>query len=305
MIDYPTQRMARFLQEMLGSLPVQLIYTLIRITCILILGVLVLRFIDSALKRVQSIVAHGGAGRTTRLDQRTETLRHIVRSVSRVLLGVVLVPWITSELGFNIQSLLASAGIGVAIVGLAIGFGSQSLVKDIISGFFILLEDQYGVGDVVRIGSQDGVVERMSLRVTVLRNLEGHVHVIPNGTIQTVTVLTKEWARAVMDVTVSQKEDVDRVFEILRRIGDGLASDMSDRVLEKPQVLGIERLSDEGVTIRSIVKTLPLQQSEVMREWRRRIKETFDREGIEIPGKVMVLVNGRSPELQPRSGERV
>ena len=113
---------------------------------------------------------------------------------------VVLVT-IISELGFDIGPILASAGIA----GLAIGFGAQSLVKDVISGFFILFEDQYGVGDVVKIGDLSGVVERMTLRVTVLRNLEGQVHVIPNGNIHTVTVMTKEWARAVVDVTVSLK----------------------------------------------------------------------------------------------------
>jgi small conductance mechanosensitive channel len=263
---------------------------LIRITFILILGGLTMKFIDSALKRVRYIVNHGG-GMHARLDQRAETLRHIIRSVSRAVLGVVLLIWITSELGFDTKTLLASAGIA----GLAIGFGAQSLVKDVISGFFVLLEDQYGVGDVVRIGSLDGVVEHMTLRVTVLRNVEGHVHVIPNGSVQTVTVLSKDWARAIIDVTVSQREDLDRVVEVLRGIASGLAADMSDRLLEKPQVLGIEKMSDDGITIRSMVKTPPLQQVDVMREWRRRIKESFDQEGISLPTKVALLVSEGEP----------
>jgi moderate conductance mechanosensitive channel len=280
--------MIGLLREMFGRAAVPaLLYPLIRIACILLFGVLLMRLIDSALKRVRSIVTHGGAIRTARLDQRAETLRHIVRSVSRIALGIIMVLWIAPELGFKIEALLAGAGIA----GLAIGFGAQSLVKDVISGFFILLEDQYGVGDVVRIGQQDGVVEDMSLRVTRLRNLEGHVHVIPNGNIQTVTVLTKDWSRAVIDVTVSQREDLDRVFELLRRVAASLATDWPDRVLEKPQVLGIERLSDEGVTIRSMVKTPPAQQADVLREWRRRIKDAFDKQGIQIPGKVMLLVS--------------
>ena len=133
------------------------------------------------------------------MDQRAETLRLIVRSVVKFALIVFVGLTISSELGFNIAPLLASVGI----VGVAVGFGAQSLVKDVISGFFILLEDQYSVGDVIRVGTSSGVVERMSLRATVLRNLEGRVHIIPNGTIQTVTVLTKEWARAVVEVTVS------------------------------------------------------------------------------------------------------
>jgi small conductance mechanosensitive channel len=262
---------------------------LIRITVILILGGLAMKFIDSALKRVRYITNHGG--RTTRLDQRAETLRQIIRSVSRAVLGVVLLIWITSELGFDTKTLLASAGI----VGLAIGFGAQSLVKDVIAGFFVLLEDQYGVGDVVRIGLLDGVVEHMTLRVTVLRNVEGHVHIIPNGSVQTLTVLSKDWARAIIDVTVSQKEDLDRVVEVLRRIASGLAADMPDRLLEKPQVLGIEKMSDDGLTIRSMVKTPPLQQADVMREWRRRIKESFDQEGISLPTKVALLVSEGEP----------
>src|SRR5262249_12930451 len=185
---------------------------------ILLFGYLAMRLIDSALRRVRSIVTHGGAIHTARLDQRAETLRQIIRSVCRIALAIVILLTIAPELGINIQAMLAGAGI----VGLAIGFGAQSLVKDVISGFFVLLEDQYGVGDAVRIGSQDGVVEHMSLRVTVLRNLEGHVHVIPNGNIQTVTVLTKDWSRAVIDVTVGQKEDLNRVMEILRNIASGL-----------------------------------------------------------------------------------
>src|SRR5262249_44254326 len=133
-------------------------------------------------------------------------------------------------------------------------------------------------------------VERMTLRVTVLRNLEGHVHIIPNGNIQNVTVMTKDWSRAIMDVTVSQKENLERVFGVLRSVGDGLAKDMADHVLEAPQVLGIDRLSDEGVTIRSMVKTPPAQQVVVLREWRLRIVETFEKEGIELPDKTMQVV---------------
>ena len=125
----------------------------------------------------------------------------------------------------------------------------------------------------------------MTLRVTVLRNLEGQVHVVPNGNIQMVTVLTKEWARAVVDLTVSHAEKLSRIYDVLARVGDGLAEDLPDRVLEKPKLLGIERLNEDGVTLRMTVKTAPLRQWDVAREWRRRIKEEFDREGIEIPQK--------------------
>jgi small-conductance mechanosensitive channel len=145
-----------------------------------------------------------------------------------------------------------------------------------------LFEDQFGVGDVVKIGDFTGVVERMTMRATVLRNLEGQVHVVPNGNIPHVTVMTKEWARAVLDVTVSYKEELSRVFDVLQRIGTQLAADFPDRVLEKPTILGIDKLDDSGVMIRSIVKTPPFKQADVLREWRRRVKDEFDRSGIQF-----------------------
>ena len=254
---------------------------MIRIVGILIGGLIAMRLIDSGLKRLRLIVPTGEFAAHARVEQRSETLRHIIRSVSKTVLLVVLLLTISSELGFSIAPILASAGIA----GLAIGFGAQSLVKDIIAGFFILFEDQYGVGDVIKTGEQSGVVEHMTLRVTILRNFEGQVHVIPNGHIQTVTVMTKEWARAIVDVTISHRENLDRVNDILARVGKQLAVDYPDQVLEKPQVLGIERMNDEGVTLRVAAKTLPLKQWDLAREWRRRIKEAFDRETVERPSR--------------------
>ena len=265
---------------------------LVRIIGILVMGLLMMKLIDSALKRLRLIVPPGELAAHPRVEQRAETLRHIIRSVSKAVLFVILILTISSELGFSIAPVLASAGI----VGLAIGFGAQSLVKDLIAGFFILLEDQYGVGDVVKVGEHSGVVERMTLRVTVLRNLEGQVHVIPNGTIQTVTVLTKDWARAVVDITITHRENLSRVLEILSRVGARLAADFPDRLLEKPQILGIEKLTEEGVTLRMVVKTPPTKQWDLARDWRRRIKDEFDREGIELPTKSTIIVMGE--ELQ-------
>jgi small conductance mechanosensitive channel len=251
----------------------------IRIGGILIVGYVILRLIDSTLNRLRLIIPSADVlGGVARVEQRTETLRHIIRSVSKGILILVLALTISSELGFNIGPVLASAGI----VGLAVGFGAQSLVKDVISGFFILFEDQFGVGDVVKVGEFTGVVERMTLRATALRNLEGQVHVVPNGNIQNVTVMTRDWARAVLDVTVGLREELTKVFDTLQAIGDGLARDWPDRVLEKPTVLGIEKLSEIGVTIRCIVKTPPFKQADVLREWRRRVKDEFERRGIDL-----------------------
>lgn len=251
----------------------------IHIVMMLFFAVVVLRLSDSALKRLRLLIPAGDIPRVMRAEQRAETLRHIVRSVVKFVLIVFVGLTISGELGFPIAPLLTSVGIA----GVAIGFGAQSLVKDVISGFFILLEDQYGVGDVIKVGEFSGMVEHMSLRSTVLRNLEGQVHVIPNGTIAAVTVMTKEWARAVVDVTVGYREDLNKVFEVLERIGVGLQAAWPDRVMEKPSILGIEQMGSDGVTIRCIVKTMPMNRVDVVREWRRRIKEEFERQKIVLP----------------------
>jgi len=273
--------MTQFLRDTAGFIYAPIIIPLIRIAWILVIGFFILKIIDSALSRLRLIIHSSDAIGAARVEQRAETLRHIIRSVTKGMLIVIIVLTISSELGFDIGPILASAGIA----GLAIGFGAQSLVKDVISGFFILFEDQYGVADVVKVGDLSGVVERMTLRATVLRNLEGQVHVIPNGHIQTVTVMTKGWARAVVDVTVPHKENLANVLQVLHRVSSGLAQDMPQNVLDAPTILGVEKLDDSGVTIRAIVKTPPLLQADVTREWRRRIKDEFDRAGIDFAAK--------------------
>ena len=288
--------MPEFLRDTFGVINAPIIIPLIRIGGIILIGFIILRLIDSALKRLHLIIPPSDMIAIARVEQRTETLRHITRSVSKGVLIVIIALTISSELGFNIGPILASAGIA----GLAVGFGAQGLVKDVIAGFFILFEDQFGVGDIVKIGDFSGVVERMTLRATVLRNLEGQVHVVPNGNIQTVTVMTKDWARALVDVTIPHKEDLSRVFEVLERISVRLAQDWPDRVLEKPMVLGVEKLDDSGVTIRLIVKTPPFKQADVNREWRRRIKEEFDRAGIELSQRGTLTLEAPSEELRGR-----
>src|SRR5436190_7006275 len=275
--------MPQSLAEILGRLYVPTLIPVIRIGWVLIAGYLILKLIDAALNRLRLLIPSSDVLGVARVEQRTATLRQIIRSVTKTILILVVVLTISSELGFNIGPVLASAGI----VGLAVGFGAQSLVKDVISGFFILFEDQYGIDDVVKIGDFTGVVERMTLRATVLRNLEGQVYVVPNGNIQNVIVMTKGWSRAVLDVTVPHKEELARVFDVLQRIGARLAQDWPDRILDQPSVLGVERLDDSGVTIRSIVKTPPLKHADVLREWRRRVKDEFDKAGIELAQKTL------------------
>lgn len=275
--------MAQLLREFFGPIYSPILIPAIRIAWILISAYVILKVIDSGLSRLRLLIPSRDVLGVARVEQRTETLRHVIRSVSRGILILLVLLTISSELGFSIGPVLASAGIA----GLAVGFGAQSLVKDVISGFFILFEDQFGVGDVVKIGEFAGVVERMTLRATVLRNLEGHVYVVPNGNIQHVIVMTKEWARAVLDVTVAQNEELGRVFDVLQKTAARLAQDWPDRVLEHPAVLGVEKLDDSGVTIRSIVKTPPFKKDDVGREWRRLVKDEFDKAGIEFAQKAV------------------
>ena len=282
--------MPEFLKQTFGIAYAPVLLPLIRILSTLIAAVLILKIIDSGMRRLRSLIPVADTMGVHRAEQRAETLRQIVHSVAKVVLIVVVLLVTADQLGYDTKTLLAT----VSIVGVAVGFGAQSLVKDVISGFFILLEDQYGVGDVIKVDNHSGVVERMSMRATVLRNLEGQVHVIPNGNIQIVTVLTKEWARAVVDITVGYRENLEKVFRVLDRVGDRLHEDWPDRVTEKPTILGIEQLGQDGVMIRCVTKTPPMKQWEVMREWRRRIKEEFERQGIEIPvtQKTVLLQSG-------------
>jgi small-conductance mechanosensitive channel len=251
---------------------------LVRIFSLLVIGLITLRLVDAALRRLVSIVPNPESLGSRRMERRAETLRHVVRSVGRTVLSTFIVLYLAKEVGFDLAPLLAGAGIA----GLAIGFGAQSLVKDVIAGFFVLLEDQYGVGDTVRIAGLEGVVEEMSLRVTTLRAAGGEVHVVPNGSILSVSVLSRDWRRATVDMSVAHKEELGRVFAILTRVGQGLAKDLSEDILDEPSVIGVEKLIGIGMKIRVAVRTRPSRQAHVEYEWRRRIKEAFEKEEIQL-----------------------
>ncbi len=212
---------------------------------------------------------------------RLRTIKNLLESVLRVAAVVVGGLFVLSNLGFNITALLAGAGVA----GLAVSFAAQNLIRDFINGFFILLEDQYGVGDIVQLNGLGGKVERFTLRLTVLRDLEGRVHFIPNSEVRQVTVLTQEWSRSVVDVDIAYKEDVDRALRVFQEEAQALYEDEAwrDRFTEPPEVLGIQALGASGVTIRTLFSTKPGEQWAVGREFRRRIKNRLDREGIEIP----------------------
>ncbi|MFQ5875031.1 MAG: mechanosensitive ion channel family protein, partial [Dehalococcoidia bacterium] len=204
---------------------------------------------------------------------------------------------ILGQLGLQIGPILA----GVGIIGLAVGFGAQSLVKDVINGFFLLLENRYRVGDVIRAAGVAGRVESITLRVTTLRDLEGRVHVIPNGQIETLTNFTKDWSRALLDIGVAYKEDVDEVMAVLREVSEELRQDegFKEFIVEPLTILGVEAFGDSEVTIRMFFTTQPLKQWDVAREFRRRVKKAFDEQGIEIPFPHRTIYMG-VPEDQGR-----
>lgn len=232
----------------------------------------------------------------TEAKKRAYTLGNILRHALLILVSLIAIMMVLGELGVQLGPLLATAGIGA----LAIGFGAQSLVKDVISGFFIILENQYRIGDVIKVGSVSGLVEQLSLRRTVLRDLEGVVHTIPNGEIKIVSNLSKEWSRCVIDVEVSYNEDIDKVIDLLIEIGKSLEKEepYKDFILEPIQILGVERFGESGIVIRMMIKTAPLKQWEIGRELRKRIKKCFDEKGIQIPYPHRVLIFGEKRRNQ-------
>ena len=216
-----------------------------------------------------------------RRKQRTETLASVLKSITSGAIFTLAVLMILGELAFNIGPFIAGAGIA----GVALGFGAQSLVKDFLSGMFMIVEDQYGVGDVIDVGEASGVVEAVGLRVTRLRDVDGTVWYIPNGEILRVGNKSQGWARAVVDVGVAYGSDIALVRQVLMQVAEDLYADedFRDLVLDEPEVWGVEQLSAEAVVVRVVLKTEPLQQWTVAREFRQRAKTALDAAGVEAP----------------------
>jgi moderate conductance mechanosensitive channel len=214
-----------------------------------------------------------------RATQRIEALATGLRSVISVIVALVATLMALGELGVNLAPLLAGAGI----LGIAIGFGSQALVKDFLSGFFILVEDQFGVGDIVDLEpGVSGIVEAVSLRTTRLRAVDGTVWHVPNGEIRRVGNMSQHWSRALLDIDVAYGTEVTHARQVIKGVADEVWRD-SDHVLEEPDLWGVENLGPHAVTLRLVVKTTPSEQYQVSRQIRERLKAAFDEEGIEIP----------------------
>jgi small conductance mechanosensitive channel len=262
----------------------------LRVVLVAAAMLLLLAVVRQVIKRLRKV--YEGALPGPAQLKRADTLTHVMRDVARVFIVAVGTMMILSEVGIDLKPLLAAAGFS----GLAIGFGAQSLVKDVISGFFILLEDSISVGDVVEVAGVSGLVEEVKLRTITLRDLAGNVHIVPNGIVDRVKNMTKGYSYYVFDIGVAYREDVDRVMAVLSEIAAELQADplYAVDILEPLEMLGVDRFDDSAVVIKCRIKTKPIQQWRVGREMNRRIKKVFDARGIEIPFPHRTLYWGRT-----------
>ena len=250
-----------------------------RVLLILAMAVFALRAVHRIIPHLRETIA---ARQEHREDsQRIRTLSRVMRYALTVTITVVASLLILGEFGISVAPILGAAGV----VGIAVGFGAQSLVKDYFTGFFLLLENQIRIGDIVEAGGKAGLVEELTLRYLRLRDYSGNVHYIPNGNISVVTNMSLGYAYAVIDADVAYGEDIDRVEAVMRSVGDGMRRDeaFSARILDDLEIAGVDAWADSAIVIRCRFKVQPLEQWNVRREYLRRLKQAFDRAGIEIP----------------------
>jgi small conductance mechanosensitive channel len=255
-----------------------------RITLILVVSWVVLRFIRTLLVQLErQLIKQGIREGETREEssKRVTTIVNLLRQASFIGVFLTAMLMLLKQVGVEVGPVIASAGI----LGLAVGFGAQNLVKDVNAGFFIILENQIRVGDVAVINGTGGLVERIKFRTTVLRDLGGVVHVIPNGSIDTLSNMTQGWSAYVFDIGVAYKEDTDHVISVMREVGRQMkeAGPVSDLMLAEPEIFGVDKFDDSAVVIKGRIRTKPIKQWDVGREYLRQVKKAFDERDIEIP----------------------
>jgi len=263
-----------------------------KILLILIVALVVIRIVHTLTRGMVALRArHLPPGIR---GQQIQTLASVINSIASFVVWFLVGLTVLDRVGINLGPLLASAGIA----GLAIGFGAQTLVKDFINGFFVLLEDQYNIGDGVRLAGVKGTVEDMSLRRTVLRDDDGTVHVIPNSQVQIVSNMTRDWSQIALQVSVAYGEPSDKIIELLKQVGEEIRHDpqFADDIVAEIQVPGIDRVGNGEAEYLVLVKTWPRKQFAVTREFRRRIKECFEKNKIQagLPGRVFVTAQPAS-----------
>ena len=274
--------------------------TTIRILLIIVAAHVGVKFLRLALNRLETILIRAGEI-TERVPgtaaKRIRTLMSVLWTIAAGLIWLVAVLTTLGQIGVNLAPILA----GVGVVGLAVGFGAQNLVKDLVSGFFLILENQIRVGDIAVINGTGGLVETITFRTIVLRDEGAVVHVFPNGSITTLSNMTKDWSAYVINLGVAYREDTDHVVDVMRRVAEEMYSEPNYKavMLDPIEIFGVDGFSDSAVNIRARLKTLPLQQFNIGREYRRRLKKAFDTEGIEIPFPHRTLYMGKaSPPFQ-------
>ncbi len=301
-----------FLKQFKGINWEQVIFTSTRILLVLLLawlGMVILRKILSQLEQrllKQSKIAGEPPSES---EKRVETLIRLIRQAALIVLWVTTILILLKEIGIDVGPILASAGI----MGLAVGFGAQNLVRDFISGFFFILENQVRVGDVAIVNGTGGLVERVNFRTIVLRDLGGVVHIFPNGTVTTLSNLTNDWSAYVFDIGVAYKENTDKVIEVMDRVGSEMKEDeiVGSFMLEEPEIFGVDKFDNSAVIIKGRIRTKPIRQWQVGREYLRRIKLAFDNAGIEIPFPHQTLYFGEASKpievalLEKLKGEKV
>jgi small conductance mechanosensitive channel len=254
---------------------------------IVIVGtIFLMRFAAALVKLVFDLFEHSPVNRDESASRRRlQTLSTTFRGIAQAIILFIGLVTFLDQLGVNITPILASAGV----LGIAIGLGAQSLIKDFFAGFLILLEDQFSVGDTVKIGETIGTVEQLTLRVTRVRALDGSLTMIPNGSIGPVVNYSKGWSRAVLDVEIDYKEDVDRAMRVMLETAKRMKEEKSADIIEDPTMLGVDKLGATSVTLRLVAKTAPNKHADIGRELRRRVKLAFDQEGIKAPPPQLTL----------------
>jgi small-conductance mechanosensitive channel len=266
--------------------------SLMRILVIILAAWLLIVVLQRAVRTLRERIA-------SRIDdreaaKRAQTLGRVFRYLVAVVVSLVAGMLVLAELGVSVAPILGAAGV----VGLAVGFGAQSLVKDYFTGFFLLLENQIRQGDVIKIGDHAGMVEEVTLRYVQLRDYDGNVHYVPNGAINTVINMTRDYSQAVLDIRVAYRENVDEVMEVMRDVAAALREepDFMGKIIADLEIAGVDSWGESGLIIRCRFRTLPLEQWGVKREYLRRLKAAFDAKGIEIPYPHLTVYAGQDRE---------
>jgi small-conductance mechanosensitive channel len=264
----------------------------LRISLILVLAWLAMAFSHKLIRTFRIYISR--SIHDSEEVQRAETLGRVFRYAASVIISLVAGVLVLAEVGVSVAPILGAAGV----VGVAVGFGAQSLVKDYFSGFFLLLENQIRLGDVVEAGGKSGMVEEITLRYVRMRNYDGHVHFVPNGSISTVTSMTRGFAQAVVDVGVAYRESIEQALAVMRSVGAELRADpaFAAKILDDVEIVGVESWGDSAVTLRCRFKVVAIEQWTVRREYLRRLKDAFDAAAIEIPYPHLTVYPGQAKD---------